>query len=311
MSEEKLKLEDLLSPQNKEEDKQRIDSVAIIGAGLIGRGIANTIASSGIDVLIIEHNEEKMKSAQLKMKSYMEKEIARWAMTNSEMKGILSRIKWSLDINEVTECDLVIEAVKDELEPKQNIIKKLDEIMDSDTVLISNISTLSLTEIAKVAEKKERIIGFHFLHPVPKIPLVELVKGMETSEQTVTAMKEFARTIGKTAVEVFEFPGFVTTRAIVPLLNEAMHIYLEGVANANDIDTAMKLGYNFKIGPLEMADQLGLDNILTWMENLWKMSGEARYRPCPILRRFVRERKLGVKTGEGFFKYGNDGKIIS
>ena len=151
----------------------------------------------------------------------------------------------------------------------------------------------------------------HFLNPVPKVPLVEFVRGLHTSDKTVEVMKKFAARIGKTAVEVYEYPGFVTTRAIVPLLNEAMHILLEGIASAKDIDTAMKLGYNFTNGPLEMADAMGLDEVFAWMEALWSSLGEPRYRPCPLLRKLVRERKLGKKTGEGFYKYDGDGKIIS
>ncbi|GAB6281379.1 MAG: hypothetical protein STSR0008_01180 [Ignavibacterium sp.] len=150
----------------------------------------------------------------------------------------------------------------------------------------------------------------HFLNPVPKVPLVEIVKGVDTSNETLAKIKEFASRIGKTAVEVYEYPGYVTTRAIVPLLNEAMYILLEGIATAKDIDTAMKLGYNFQYGPLELADSMGLDEVLTWMDTLWKTLGEPRYRACPILRKLVREKKLGKKTSEGFYKYDTDGKII-
>jgi 3-hydroxybutyryl-CoA dehydrogenase len=154
------------------------------------------------------------------------------------------------------------------------------------------------------------MIGMHFLHPVPKVHLVELIKCLHTSNETVVIVKAFAARIGKTPVEVYEYPGFVTTRCIVPLLNEAMYILLEGVADAKDIDTAMRLGYNFQNGPLEMADMMGLDEVLTWMDTLWKTLGEPRYRACPILRKLVRERKLGKKTGEGFFKYDENGQII-
>ena len=150
----------------------------------------------------------------------------------------------------------------------------------------------------------------HFLNPVPKIPVVEVVKCLHTSNETIANVKTFISQIGKTPVEVYEYPGFVTTRAIVPLLNEAMHILLEGVATAKDIDTAMKLGYNFQSGPLEMADSMGLDEVLAWMETLWKTLGEPRYRACPILRKLVRERKLGKKSGEGFYKYDEQGNII-
>jgi 3-hydroxybutyryl-CoA dehydrogenase len=241
----------------------------------------------------------------------MKREISRWAMTESEMKSILGRIKWSTNIEEIAECDLMIEAVDENFQLKRLLFSKMDELAGPDTILVSNTSTLSLTKIAEVTNRKDKIIGMHFLNPVPKVPMVEVVKALETSEKTVAIMKSFAAKIGKTPVEVYEYPGFVTTRAIVPLLNEAMHILLEGVASANDIDTAMKLGYDFKIGPLEMADSMGLDEVLMWMEQLWGTLGEPRYRPCPILRKLVRERKLGRKTGEGFFKYDEDGKKLN
>jgi 3-hydroxybutyryl-CoA dehydrogenase len=276
----------------------------------MGQGIAQCISSSGLDVLIVEKNEEHLKSAQESLNGNLKREIARWAMTESEMKSILGRIKWSLDINEVKNSDIIIESVEENFQLKRMIFKKLDEIAKPDAIFVSNTSTLSLTKISEITNRRDKIIGMHFLNPVPKVRLVELIKAMDTSDKTVEIAKEFAAKIGKTAVEVYEYPGFVTTRAIVPLLNEAMYILLEGVASAEDIDTAMKLGYNFQLGPLEMADTMGLDEVLTWMELLWNTLGEPRYRPCPILRKLVRERKLGKKVGEGFFKYSADGKKI-
>lgn len=310
MAEEKLKLEDLLGNVQRVEELERIDFVAIIGGGLMGQGIAQTIAAAGLDVLIVEKGEERILQSQESLKASMEREISRWAMTQSEMKSILSRIKWTDNIQDVADCELIIEAVDENYELKKWIFKELDEIAKPNTIFISNTSTLSLTKIADVTKRKDKIIGMHFLNPVPKVPLVELVKALDTSDKTVEIIKKFASKIGKTAVEVYEYPGFVTTRAIVPLLNEAMHICLEGIASAKDIDTAMKLGYNFQTGPLEMADSMGLDEVLAWMETLWNTLGEPRYRPSPILRKLVRERKLGKKTGEGFFKYDADGKII-
>jgi 3-hydroxybutyryl-CoA dehydrogenase len=310
MPEEKLKLEDLLSGVPRNDEQERIDYVAIIGGGIMGQGIAQTISAAGLDVLIVEVSDEKIMKAQENLKAGMERDIARWSMTQSEMKSILSRLKWTTDINDVTECDLIIEAVDEDMELKRKIFKQLDAIAKPQTIFISNTSTLSLTKIANVTNRKDKIIGMHFLNPVPKVPLVELVRALETSDHTVEVIKKFASKIGKTAVEVYEYPGFVTTRAIVPLLNEAMHILLEGIASAQDIDTAMKLGYNFKMGPLEMADAMGLDEVLAWMETLWSTLGEPRYRPNPLLRKLVRERKLGRKTGEGFYKYDAEGKII-
>ncbi len=311
MADDKLKLEDLLGDVQKDENGERIDYVAIIGAGVMGQGIAQTISAAGIDVVIIEKDEKHIETSKEALKNTMKNEISRWAMTESEMKSIMGRISWSDDINEITECDLIIEAVDENFQLKRLLFSKMDELADDNTILVSNTSTLSLTKIAEVTERKDRIIGMHFLNPVPKVPLVEVVKALETSEKTVAVIKSFAAKIGKTPVEVYEYPGFVTTRAIVPLLNEAFYILLEGVASANDIDVAMKLGYDFKIGPLEMADSMGLDEVLMWMEQLWGTLGEPRYRPCPILRKLVRERKLGKKTGEGFFKYDVDGKKIN
>lgn len=311
MAEEKLKLEDLLGSVQRSEEFDRIDYVAIIGGGVMGQGIAQTISAAGLDVVIIEKDEEHLEKSRENLKASMEREIARWAMTQSEMKSILTRIKWTTDRNDIPECDLVIEAVDENYELKKKIFKELDAIAKPQTIFISNTSTLSLTKIAEVTNRRDKIIGMHFLNPVPKVPLVELVRALDTSDKTVEIIKKFASRIGKTAVEVYEYPGFVTTRAIVPLLNESMHILLEGIASAKDIDTAMKLGYNFPMGPLEMADTMGLDEVLAWMETLWHSLGEPRYRPCPILRKLVRERKLGKKTGEGFFKYDSEGKIIS
>lgn len=311
MAEEKLKLEDLLGGVQRNEEIDRIDFVAIIGGGVMGQGIAQTISAAGLDVVIIEKDEEHVKKSQESLKASMEREIARWAMTQSEMKSILTRIKWTTERNDIPECDLVIEAVDENYDLKRKIFKELDEIAKPQTIFISNTSTLSLTKIAEVTNRRDKIIGMHFLNPVPKVPLVELVRALDTSDKTVEIIRRFAAKIGKTAIEVYEYPGFVTTRAIVPLLNEAMHILLEGIASAKDIDIAMKLGYNFTMGPLEMADTMGLDEVLAWMETLWHSLGEPRYRPCPILRKLVRERKLGKKTGEGFFKYDSEGKIIS
>jgi len=309
MDENKLKLEDLLKGSSKENVPQ-FEYVAIIGAGVMGQGIAQTVAAAGIDAVIIEKDEKHLELAKTQIQNSMKNEIERWAMTESEMKAILGRINWNLDLNEVSQCDLIIEAIVENYQLKRILFKKLDEVADPETILVSNTSTLSLTNIAEVTQRKDKIIGMHFLNPVPKVPLVELVKGMDTSEETVARTKEFANKIGKTAIEVYEYPGFVTTRAIVPLLNEAMHILLEGIATAKDIDTAMKLGYNFGMGPLELADMMGLEEVLTWMEQLYRTLGEPRYRPCPLLRKLVRERKLGKKTGEGFFKYDNEGHII-
>jgi 3-hydroxybutyryl-CoA dehydrogenase len=310
MDDKNLRLEDLLKDASQPENNSQFEYVAIIGAGIMGQGIAQTVATAGIETVIVEKDVAHLEKAKEQLQSSMRHEIDRWAMTESEMKSISSRISWKLDLDEISDCDLIIESIVENYQLKRVLFKKLDEIADPKTILVSNTSTLSLTEIAQVTNRADKIIGMHFLNPVPKVPLVELVKGMDTSDETVAKTKDFANKIGKTAIEVYEYPGFVTTRAIVPLLNEAMHILLEGIASAKDIDTAMKLGYNFQMGPLELADSMGLEEVLTWMEQLFRTLGEPRYRPCPLLRKLVRERKLGKKSGQGFYKYDNEGQII-
>jgi 3-hydroxybutyryl-CoA dehydrogenase len=304
-------LTDLLGDMAQPEEVDKIELVAVIGAGIMGQGIAQTIASSGIDVLVIENTVERVDVAKENLTRNMEHEISRWAMTKSEMKSVMSRIQWSLDINEVKEADFIIEAVEENFETKQRIFSILDKVAKEDTILVSNTATLSLTKIAEITKRSDRIIGMHFLNPVPKVNLVEVVKGLETSDDTVAKTKAFAEKIGKRPIEVYEYPGFVTTRVIVPYLNEAMYVLLEGIASAEDIEVAMKLGYNLQIGPLELADAIGLDELLHWMQELWNALGEPRYRPCPILRQKVRDKKFGKKSGEGFFKYNQDGNKIA
>jgi len=310
MPEKELKLEDLLKSSPKVDDQDSINEIAIIGAGVMGQGIAQTISAAGMDVLLIEKNDKKLKQSKAMLSEYIDREIKRWAMTKSEKKTILSRIAWDTNFDRIADRDLIIEAVDEDFDLKVNIFSQLDKKAKKDCIFVSNTSTLSLTKLAETTSRPDKMIGLHFLNPVPKIPVVEVVKCLHTSNETIAKVKTFVSKIGKTPVEVYEYPGFVTTRAIVPLLNEAMHILMEEIATAKDIDTAMKLGYNFQMGPLEMADSMGLDEVLAWMETLWQTLGEARYRACPILRKLVRERKLGKKSGEGFYKYDEHGNII-
>jgi 3-hydroxybutyryl-CoA dehydrogenase len=310
MNTDNIKLEDLLGKTKLASKAEQINQVAVIGGGIMGQGIAQTVAGSGIETIVIEKDETQLEKAQKNLSESIDRDINRWTLTKSEKKSIFARIHWDIDLKRVQDCELVIEAVDEDFELKRDIFRRLDKIVNEETVYISSASTLSLTKIAETTNRPDKVIGMHFLNPVPKVPLVELVKCLHTSNETVEIAKNFASKIGKTPVEVYEYPGFITTRAIVPLLNEAMYILMEGVATAKDIDTAMKLGYNFPNGPLEMADIMGLDEVLTWMETLWKTLGEPRYRACPVLRKLVRERKLGKKTGEGFYKYDENGKII-
>ena len=311
MQEKDLRLEDLLESSNSLSEDDRINNVAIIGAGIMGQGIAQTVAGMGLEVTVVEVDSERLEQAKAQLTENIDREIKRWAMTKSDKKAIFSRIKWVTDANLVKDSELIIEAVQEDYDLKVKIFTHLDAIANPEAIFVSNTSTLSLTNISESISRPSKVIGMHFLNPVPKIPMVELVKSLHTSNETVLKVKEFASRIGKTPVEVYEYPGFITTRAFVPLINEAMHILLEGIATAKDIDTALKLGYNFQYGPLEMADSMGLDEVLTWMETLWKTLGEPRYRPNPMIRKLVRERKLGKKTREGIFKYDEHGNKIN
>ncbi|MGC8897442.1 MAG: 3-hydroxyacyl-CoA dehydrogenase family protein [Bacteroidota bacterium] len=311
MKAENIRIEDLLPGiQQIGRESDRIDKVAVVGFGVMGQGIAQTIAAVGIEVLAVEKDEESLERNQLSIEEKLDYEIQRWALTQSEKKAILARIHGSIDLDDCKDYDLVIEAVDEDFQLKKSIFQKLDKICPPGTIIVSNTSTLSLTKIANATNRPDRIIGMHFLNPVPKVPLVEIVRALKTSDNTFTTVKKFAERLGKTVVEVYEYPGFVTTRVIVPMINEAIHVLMEGVATADGIDTAMRLGYNMPYGPLELADTMGLDELLAWMETLFHELGDLKYRPCPLLRRLVREGHLGKKTGQGFFRYDENGNRL-
>jgi 3-hydroxybutyryl-CoA dehydrogenase len=284
--------------------------IVIVGAGIMGQGLAEAIASTGAEVILLDRTMKIAKQGIDKIRDSLDHAIARWALTESDKKAILSRIFPSADLQITRESDIVIESIPENLRLKRELLQKLDDLCPEETIFITNTATLSITELAAVTNRPDKIIGMHFLNPVPKIPLVEVVRGLKTSDDTYQKARAFADVLGKTPVLVYEYPGYVTTRIIVPLLNEAMHVLMEGVSTAEDIDTAMKLGYGFNVGPLSLADMMGLDVVMSWMENLLRELSEHKYNPCPLLRKMVRAGHLGVKTGQGFFRYDKDGNKI-
>jgi 3-hydroxybutyryl-CoA dehydrogenase len=209
------------------------------------------------------------------------------------------------------DAEIVLEAIHEDLEKKQALFEKLDTICNADAILVTNTGTISVSEIAAATMRPHKVIGMHFLNPVTKIPLVEIVKGLKTDDMTFQRAVAFANMLEKKWITVIEYPGYVTTRIIVPLLNEAMHVLMEGVATAEDIDDAMKLGFGFNIGPLALADLMGLDVVMSWMMNLLDELSDHKYNPCPILRKMVRAGHLGVKTGKGFFEYDAEGNRLN
>jgi len=287
-----------------------VQRVYIVGAGVMGTGIAETIASTGTEVALIDRTTKLAGAAIKRIDENMTREIDRWGLTESEKKATLSRIFPSADITLIGEAEMVIEAIPDRLELKREIFAEMDRLAPREAILVTNTSTLSISEIASATSRSDKVIGMHFLNPVPKVQIVEIVRGLNTSDETYTAIREFATSINKRPILVHEYPGYVTTRIIVPFLNEAMHVLMEGISTAEDIDTAMKLGFGFNVGPLALADMMGLDEVMSWMENLISELSEHKYNPCPLLRKLVRAGHLGVKTGEGFFKYDADGNCI-
>lgn len=284
--------------------------IVVIGAGVMGRGIAETIATTGTDVILLDRTAKLAEKGIEHIAESIDHEIEKWGLTKSDKRAILSRIIPSTDLQVAKMASIIIEAIPEKLRLKRELFQRIDDLCPDDTIFITNTSTISISELASVTNRADRIIGMHFLTPVPKVPVVEIVRGLATSDSTYDKAREFADLLGKKAVQVYEYPGYITTRIIMPLLNEAMHVLMEGVSTADDIDAAMKLGFGFTHGPLTLADMMGLDVIMSQMENLLEELSEHKYNPCPLLRKMVRAGHLGVKTGQGFFKYDKEGNRI-
>lgn len=285
--------------------------VGVIGGGTMGQGIAEMLSKKGIEVLLVEKNQEKLDNAWAMIETSLDKQMEKWALTQAEKKLILGRIQKVTHFADLGSCELVIETISEDPEAKKEVFAQLDQVCSSSVILASNTSTLSLTELASSTKYPERVIGLHFIYPVSKIDLVEIIRGLRTSDATFEQTKQFVEeTVEKKGITVYESPGFVTSRIICLLINEALHVLEEGVASAEDIDDAMRVGYQFQYGPLEMADRFGLDSVNAALERMFREYGELKYRPAIILKKMVRAGSLGVKTGEGFFKYDKDGDRI-
>jgi 3-hydroxybutyryl-CoA dehydrogenase len=277
--------------------------VCILGAGTMGAGIAQVFAQKGNEVVLRDIKEEYVEKGY----SFIEKNLARMVkkekISEDQKREILGRIKATVSLHDAADCDLVVEAAIENMKIKKEIFAELDKVCDEKTILATNTSSLSITEIAVATKRPDKVIGMHFFNPAPVMKLVEIIKGLATSNETFDTIKALTNSLGKEGVEVEEAPGFVVNRILVPMINEAIGILADGVAGAEDIDNAMKLGANHPIGPLALGDLIGLDVCLLIMEVLYDEFGDTKYRPHPLLRKMVRGNKLGRKTGEGFFKY--------
>lgn len=276
--------------------------VAVIGSGTMGAGIAQVMAAKH-EVILRDVVKEALEKAQKTIDKNLTRLVDKEKIDQAEKERIIANITISDDIQDVKDCDLVIEAASENPDIKKSIFKELDEVCDEKTILASNTSSLSITEIGSATKRPEKVIGMHFFNPVPMMKLVEVIRGKKTSDEVNQFIIDLSTEIGKTPVQVEEGPGFVVNRVLIPMINEAIGIYADGLASAEDIDTAMKLGANHPMGPLALGDLIGLDIVLAIMEVLYNEFGDSKYRPHPLLRKMVRAGELGRKTGVGFFDY--------
>lgn len=280
-----------------------IKKVMVIGAGQMGGGIAQVCAQAGFDVLLNDMNQEALDKGMKRIEKLLSRAVEKERISESDKTDTLSRLTPSSQLQDAQTCDLVIEAVVENMDVKEKVFGELDSIAPKHAILASNTSSLPITEIAASTNRPDQVIGMHFMNPVPVMKLVEIIRGLQTSDETYKAIEEMTNKLSKVPVEVEDFPGFVANRILMPMINEAIYTVYEGVSSVEDVDTVMKLGMNHPMGPLTLADFIGLDTCLYIMEVLYEGFGDSKYRPCPLLRKYVKAGWLGKKSGRGFYQY--------
>lgn len=281
---------------------EEVNRIAVIGGGQMGTGIAQISARAGYETVIRDVEKEILQKAKRKIDSNLGKMVNEGRISPEERKNTVSKISTTLELEEVRGSDLAVEAVPEDVDLKKDVFKELCNLLHDDAIIATNTSSIPITELAKSVEGPERFVGMHFVNPVPAMELVEIVKGMETSDKTLKTTREIAKKMGKTPVEVKDAPGFVLNRLLIFMINEAFYMLQEKLAEPEEIDRVMKLGANHPMGPLKLADLIGLDTVLHIMETLYEEFGDSKYRPCPLLRKYVRAGRLGKKTGEGVYR---------
>lgn len=278
-------------------------TIMVIGAGQMGSGIAQVCAQAGYKILLNDLKQEFVERGLGVITKNLSRQVAKNKLTAEEKDAVLARITASTTLQDAEGVDLVIEAAVENMDIKTKIFAQLDEIAQEHTILASNTSSLPITEIAAATKRPEKVIGMHFMNPVPVMKLVEIIRGLATADEIYQTIEDITKTIGKVPVEVNDFPGFVSNRILMPMINEAIYTLYEGVATKEAIDEVMKLGMNHPMGPLTLADFIGLDTCLYIMETLYDGFGDPKYRPCPLLRKYVKAGWLGKKSGRGFYVY--------
>ena len=280
-----------------------ITTVGIVGAGTLGNGIAQACAVKGIDVVMVDIAQAAVDKGIATVGKSLDRLLQKEKITEADRDVALGRIKGSTSYDDLKEAQLVIEAATENHELKNKILKQLDELLDPEVIIATNTSSISITQLAAVTKRPDKFVGMHFFNPVPMMALVEIIRGLQTSDATHDAVKALAEALGKSPITVKNAPGFVVNRILVPMINEAFFVLAEGLATPEDIDTGMKLGCNHPIGPLALADMIGLDVCLAVMEVYLEQFGDSKYRPCPLLREYVAAGRLGRKTGMGVYSY--------